>query len=70
MRIAKGDILLTRANGVAELVGKCVRVSKEPKSKLMMSDKILRLTPKKGIYSDFLLHIFNSRVTRTQIEQS
>lgn len=70
IRIAKGDILLTRANGVAELVGKCVKVDAEPKSKLMMSDKILRLSPSRRIYPDFLLHVFNSDATRRQIENS
>ena len=70
IRVRAGDILLTRANGVADLVGKCVMINQEPKSKLMMSDKILRLTPNSLIFDEFLLHTFNSQVTRRQIELS
>ncbi|MBE0508934.1 MAG: restriction endonuclease subunit S [Marinospirillum sp.] len=66
--VHKGDILLTRANGVAALVGKCVIVNKEPQAKLMMSDKILRLRPSDKISKEFLLHVFNSYSTRKQIE--
>ncbi|HHI5045579.1 TPA: restriction endonuclease subunit S [Vibrio parahaemolyticus] len=70
IQIKRGDILLTRANGVADLVGKCVMVSSEPKAKLMMSDKILRLNANDKVYSKFLLHYFNSRHIRKQIELS
>ena len=70
IQIKRGDILLTRANGVADLVGKCVMVSSEPKAKLMMSDKILRLNANDKVYSKFLLHYFNSRQIRKQIELS
>ena len=70
IRVRAGDILLTRANGVADLVGKCVMINQEPKSKLMMSDKILRLKPNNLIFDEFLLHTFNSQVTRRQIELS
>ncbi|ELB2935342.1 restriction endonuclease subunit S [Vibrio alginolyticus] len=70
IQIKRGDILLTRANGVADLVGKCVMVSSEPKAKLMMSDKILRLNVNDKVYSKFLLHYFNSRQIRKQIELS
>lgn len=68
IRVKQNDILLTRANGVAELVGKCVIVKEEPKRKLMMSDKLLRLNPNKKIHRNFLLHVFNSNVIRKQIE--
>ena len=68
IRVKVNDILLTRANGVAELVGKCVIVKDEPKRKLMMSDKLLRLNPNQKIHRNFLLHIFNSNVIRKQIE--
>ena len=70
IQVRKGDILLTRANGVADLVGKCVMVREEPKRKLMMSDKILRLNPNEDIDAEFLLHSFNSQQTRKQIELS
>jgi type I restriction enzyme S subunit len=68
IRVKKNDLLLTRANGVADLVGKCVIVKEEPKRKLMMSDKLLRLNPNKKILRNFLLHSFNSSVIRKQIE--
>lgn len=68
LRVHQGDILLTRANGVADLVGKCVMVLREPQAKLMMSDKILRLNPGKKLNSGFLLHVFNSGLVRKQIE--
>ena len=70
IKVNNGDLLLTRANGVADLVGKCVMIQSEPRSKLMMSDKILRLNPNKHIYSHFLLHAFNSQEMRRQIELS
>lgn len=70
IQIKRGDILLTRANGAADLVGKCVMVSSEPKAKLMMSDKILRLNVNDKVHSKFLLHYFNSRQIRKQIELS
>jgi type I restriction enzyme S subunit len=70
IRVKLGDILLTRANGVADLVGKCVMVRIEPKRKLMMSDKILRLKPKGSVDPEFLLHAFNSELNRKQIELS
>ncbi len=70
IRIKRGDILLTRANGVADLVGKCVMVHEAPKANLMMSDKILRLNFNDRIHSTYLLHYFNSRQVRKQIELS
>ncbi len=70
IKVKNGDLLLTRANGVADLVGKCVMIQSEPRSKLMMSDKILRLNPNERIYSHFLLHAFNSQEMRRQIEFS
>ncbi|HKM26797.1 MAG TPA: restriction endonuclease subunit S [Thiopseudomonas sp.] len=69
-QVHAGDVLLTRANGVAELVGKCVIVRKEPQAKLMMSDKILRLKPSQTLHNEFLLHVFNSQIIRKQIELS
>jgi type I restriction enzyme S subunit len=44
LEVKKGDVLLSRANGVTELVGRCVYVDATP-SKLMLSDKTLRLRP-------------------------
>jgi type I restriction enzyme S subunit len=68
--VKKGDILLTRANGNADLVGKCVRVSVTPRRNLMLSDKILRFNPNLNIDPLYLQTVFNSFHTRKQIELS
>ena len=70
IQVQQGDLLLTRANGVADLVGKCVMVNDRPKANLMMSDKILRLNPQESVCPFYLLHYFNSKVIRKQIELS
>ncbi|MBL3565464.1 restriction endonuclease subunit S, partial [Rhodovulum sulfidophilum] len=46
LEVQDGDVILTRANGVAELVGKTVQVQ-NTQEKLMLSDKLLRLVPDK-----------------------
>jgi type I restriction enzyme S subunit len=45
LEVHKDDVLLSRANGVTELVGRCVYVEATP-SRLMLSDKTLRLNPR------------------------
>lgn len=54
LEVRKGDVLISRANGVAELVGRCVFVHHTP-SKLMLSDKTLRLIPKREKIEPFML---------------
>lgn len=44
LEVQRGDVLISRANGVTELVGRCVYVEETP-SQLMLSDKTLRLRP-------------------------
>lgn len=44
LEVRAGDVLLTRANGVASLVGVCAFVERTP-ARLMLSDKTLRLRP-------------------------
>ena len=66
--VKQGDVLLTRANGNASLVGLCVRVEINPTRKLMLSDKILRLVPSNRVCSVYLQTIFNAASTRKQIE--
>ena len=44
LEVQQGDVLLCRANGVTELVGRCAYVSHTP-TRLLLSDKTLRLLP-------------------------
>jgi type I restriction enzyme S subunit len=59
-QIHAGDFLISRAN-TSELVAKCVVVEKEP-SKLILSDKIVRLQIVKGCLKKFLSLINNHAV--------
>ena len=65
-RIHSGDFLISRAN-TKKLVGACVLVDRIEK-KLMLSDKILRITFSEGIDLRFILHIMRSSTLRSQIE--
>ncbi|TDQ67263.1 type I restriction enzyme S subunit [Maritalea mobilis] len=69
LEVLKGDVILTRANGVAELVGKTVQV-KQTQEKLMLSDKLLRLVPNKKMTKDFLALLMTFDSTIRQIEKS
>lgn len=70
LEVKAGDIIMTRANGVAELVGKCVQVG-DTQEKLMLSDKLLRLVPCEGIMSkEFLGMLMNSDDIKSQIRSS
>ena len=66
--IKKDDLLITRANGNLDLVGRGAIVEHEPSANLLMSDKILRLNPKEHADRNFLLLLLNSRNVRRQIE--
>jgi type I restriction enzyme S subunit len=66
--ISSGDLLVSRANtseyvGAAVLVGSC-------RSKLLLSDKSLRLVPKQGIDPEWLLLALQSPAVRGQISRS
>lgn len=70
LEVKDGDVILTRANGVAELVGKTVQV-RNTQSRLMLSDKLLRLVPEKQeITNDFLAVLMTSDCIVRQIEKS
>ena len=64
----ENDLLITRANGNLDLVGRGVIVEQEPSAKLLMSDKILRLKPNKDADRYFLHLLLNSYNVRRQIE--
>ena len=66
--VKKDDLLITRANGNLDLVGRGVIVNDNPASRLLMSDKILRLNPVSNANRNFLLMLLNSRHVRRQIE--
>jgi type I restriction enzyme S subunit len=66
MEIRPGDLLVSRANtvdyvGAAVLVGKC-------RSKLLLSDKSLRLVPRSDVLPEWLLIVLRSRSSRKYIE--
>ncbi len=64
--VLAGDILLARANGVLELVGRTVFVH-ESRERLMLSDKIMRLRPSARITGLFMHYSMNACTARDQI---
>ncbi len=56
LEVRGGDVLLARANGVLELVGRTAFV-RETRPRLMLSDKILRLRPARGVVLPEFLHM-------------
>ena len=66
--VKKDDLLITRANGNLDLVGRGAIVQQDPAAKLLMSDKILRLNPIYSADRYFLLLLLDSRSVRRQIE--
>lgn len=67
IEVHAGDVLLARANGVAELVATTVFVDSTP-SRLMLSDKTLRLRPVARLLSPrFLALLMSFDSTRRQI---
>jgi type I restriction enzyme, S subunit len=70
LEVRNGDVIMTRANGVAELVGKCVQVS-NTQDRLMLSDKLLRLSPNSKIMTnDYLGLLMCSDLIKNQIDKS
>ena len=55
IEVRRGDVLLARANGVLELVGRCAFV-RRTRAMLMLSDKILRLRPKAKVADAAFIH--------------
>jgi type I restriction enzyme S subunit len=67
IEVCDGDVLLTRANGVADLVATTVFVETTPR-RLMLSDKTLRLNPLPQLLSSRILAAFMSHpLIRKQI---
>ncbi|MEO5777509.1 MAG: restriction endonuclease subunit S [Sediminibacterium sp.] len=64
--IKKGDFLFSRANTI-EFIGACVIVQTVEK-KVMLSDKILRLTFTNEVSKEYVLYYLRSRKGRKQIE--
>lgn len=64
--IRRGDFLISRANTV-ELVGACV-IAEQVSSKVMLSDKTLRLQFKDPSLKPWVLHFLRSQAGRRQIE--
>ncbi|MGE0332339.1 MAG: restriction endonuclease subunit S [Ramlibacter sp.] len=68
IEVKNGDVILTRANGVAELVGLTVQVRNTP-PRLMLSDKLLRLIPLEDVlHKGFLASLMQANVIKSQIE--
>jgi type I restriction enzyme S subunit len=68
LEVQPGDVLCVRANGVAELVGRSVYVESTP-SRLMLSDKTLRLLPAEKLLARYLHFLFSGAVLRRQMGQ-
>ncbi len=66
LEVQRGDVVLTRANGVAALVGVTAQAGEIP-PRLMLSDKLLRLTPGSRMSRDFLATLMASWIARGQI---
>ena len=68
IEVSDGDVILTRANGVAELVGVTVQVKNTP-ANLMLSDKLLRLVPVESLMTkNFLTYVMQSNCIKSQID--
>lgn len=59
LEVRVGDLLLARANGVIDLVGRTALV-RRTRPKLMISDKVLRLRPRNGVALAEFLHVLFS----------
>jgi type I restriction enzyme S subunit len=66
-KINLGDILISRAN-TQKYVGAAVRVKSEP-GKLLLSDKSLRIVPKRDYDASWLVAVLASPVTREAISK-
>ena len=70
IEVSPGDVILARANGVADLVGVTVEVLATP-PRLMLSDKLLRLRPNGSrMRGSFLALMMQSAPVRKQIGQA
>lgn len=67
LEVMPGDVLMSRANGVPNLVGVTCQVQTLPTRRLMLSDKTLRLTPRGSVTRRFLNVALSCRQSRRQI---
>ena len=65
IQIKTGDFLFSRANTI-QLVGNCV-IFRDVNKRLMLSDKILKLTINDNIYNKYILYFSMSTMYRNQI---
>ncbi len=68
LEVSLGDVLCVRANGVATLVARTVYVESTP-SRLMLSDKTLRLVPGHLIRKKYLSFLMEGPRTRQQVQR-
>lgn len=67
IEVQAGDVVLARANGVIDLVGRTVLV-RETRPRLMLSDKLLRLRPTKNrLHESFLWLTMRSEPVRSRL---
>lgn len=67
--VQDGDVLMSRASGSPKLIGS-VALLVDPPSRLMLSDKIFRLSLSQEMLSSYFALMMGSRPLRIQIEQS
>lgn len=69
IEIAVGDILMSRASGSIALIGSVALVTKQPKARLLLSDKIFRLSGVQDRCTNFFLTlVMGAQPLRTQIQ--
>jgi type I restriction enzyme, S subunit len=66
LEVKPGDVLSVRANGVASLVGRTAFVRRTP-SRLMLSDKTLRLCPTSSLRNQYLYFLMAGAGVRRQM---
>lgn len=64
-----GDLLMVRSNGSVSIVGRCARVD-EAHQHFLFAGYLIRLRPKSGLDSKFLLYQLESHSLRSQIENA
>ncbi|WP_221079315.1 restriction endonuclease subunit S [Alcaligenes faecalis] len=67
--VQDGDVLMSRASGSPKLIGS-VALLVDPPPRLMLSDKIFRLSLSQEMLSSYFALMMSSRPLRIQIEQS
>lgn len=65
--IQEGDLLMSRASGSLDLIGSVAVVPAGVRSRLLLCDKIYRITPAKGWSAEFVAHMLRTRRSREEI---